>query len=919
MAGPLQNKALFKTLHIALIVFVIFIAKNSYAQSLLLPGDIVFVSINATSDEFELVPLIDLKAGTKFSINNGEWDNTDLTFRNGSEVNFVVNKLIEAGTPLKFGASESEYFSRSGQVSLSPEKEQLFIYQKDEDQLRFLYALGWGERDGKRDRSFFGSEIPEVLKEMENTVLRLGTNNNYQYYIRNGASGTQKMLLSFISDGRLWRGNDEVGFPDFGTSFNLLKPPVILFDESLSTVKENKDQASLNVAIYEHDGSKLTVEVVFDSVYSSLSRNEANGFRSQKINFTGLIGDAVYEIEIPITNDDEYEGMESAIFSLQNLSNGRLGDFISHTVLVSDDDLPEIKLEIGSELDRNILMIHNLESKEIDLRNWELLKGNTKINFPRNTFLRVGESIVIAEGGDDDEPEVLSKTYFLVDEEQSEIFKSSGTIQLKNNEGFKVSEIAISNKEENKPQSLITASRTNTTSENRNTVSQSAKLNNSVSEMLTPGWKSIQASEVSSSTISSANLFYWDTQEGSFEKFEGNTAEVEDYLILVGYFDETAVSGLAEIKTGKAVSESNKLLEFTVEATDIDKNGMLQSVEGLNLIKNTSDGAFAVNQLISGLKEQLDYEEKISVYKSTTNFSAISKVGDDGFIFTDEIFWLKFNSEIGRTKISIDPQKYSLTTELEDPVEKGMLEFEINGNSKSSNLKISFLPEEIIPENSLDLKLYEELYLSDFNELVLTSNLSENRYNEFEINTNASNISSLPLNIVSTKSGELELKVKKWTDIPDGWVIKIEDLKEEKSYEIHENWSLKFNYSNISQIETDKINLPSIDDRFVLKVIPKDLVVEEDRDLPVDVELHQNYPNPFNPTTVISFYMPEEGMVKLSVFNIVGQPVAVLLQENKAQGEHSFEWDASDLPSGIYIYQLEVGTKIMTRKMTLVK
>ena len=65
--------------------------------------------------------------------------------------------------------------------------------------------------------------------------------------------------------------------------------------------------------------------------------------------------------------------------------------------------------------------------------------------------------------------------------------------------------------------------------------------------------------------------------------------------------------------------------------------------------------------------------------------------------------------------------------------------------------------------------------------------------------------------------------------------------------------------------------------------------------------------------------MAEEGNVKLSVFNIVGQPVAVLLQGNKSKGEHTLEWDASDMPSGIYIYQLEVGTKVMTRKMTLVK
>jgi hypothetical protein len=146
--------------------------------------------------------------------------------------------------------------------------------------------------------------------------------------------------------------------------------------------------------------------------------------------------------------------------------------------------------------------------------------------------------------------------------------------------------------------------------------------------------------------------------------------------------------------------------------------------------------------------------------------------------------------------------------------------------------------------------------------------------------------------------------------------------KEEKFYKLNENWSTKFTYTdlNASNVESTETIFPSIEERFILRVIPKALVdVEEVDEFPVSVELRQNYPNPFNPTTTISFYMPEEANVKLSVFNIVGQPVSVLIQESKSKGEHTLEWDASDMPSGIYIYQLEVGAKIMTRKMTLVK
>jgi hypothetical protein len=910
MAEPLQNKALFRTLHIALFFFVILITKSSYAQSLLLPGDIVFVSVNSTTNQFELVPLIDLEIGTEFNVSNGLWNNSDLAFSQGQEVKFTVKKKIEAGTPFKFTSKETEYLKKDGSIILSEEREQLFIYQKDNEQTRFVYALGWGEKKGRRDRSFFGSDIPEVLKDNKNTVLRLGTENNYQYYIRNGASGTQKMLLSFVSNVAYWRGNNEADYSDFGTSFNLLKAPVILFDESLSSVKENEKKTILNVAIYEHDGSKLTVDVVFDSLYSSLSRNEINGFRSKKINFTGLIGDAVYEVEVPLEDDKDYEGFETGIFSLQNLSTGRFGDFISHTVMVSDNELPEIKFEIIENLNKKVLVLHNLESRELDLRDWELVKGDVKVVFPRNTSLKVGESIVILAGED----QGLFSNSLLLDNEKAELLNSNGTIHLKNYEGTKVAEVSISKKEENS-NSLVSSGQVNTNSP-EGTKGENPNVVSAISETVNPGWKTISNTALNVSEFPSTDFFYWNKNERSFKNVSESSSEEIENNILVGYFDEASAKKFAEKKKKSLESISGNTLDLNIEATDADENGIIQSTEGLNLVSNNTSGTFSSVQLTTVLKSRLELTEEISVFKSSPEFGKISALKEDELIFPGDIFWLKFNVQVPERKISLELQELNIDPIIEER-ERGIFELELNGSSKSSNLQVSFVEEEA-SLNKLNLKLNEELYLSDFNELVLTANLEGNHYDQLDIEKDSKHITTLPLDISSDKSGEFEFKVKEWTDIPDGWVIQIEDLKEEKIYEIHDNWSLKFNYSNMSVTESDNVFFPSVEDRFVLKMIPKELVDTGD-ELPITVELHQNYPNPFNPTTTISFYMPEEGLAKLSVFNIVGQPVAVLLQENKAQGEHSFEWDASDMPSGIYIYQLEVGTKIMTRKMTLVK
>ncbi|UCF65429.1 MAG: agmatine deiminase family protein [bacterium] len=89
--------------------------------------------------------------------------------------------------------------------------------------------------------------------------------------------------------------------------------------------------------------------------------------------------------------------------------------------------------------------------------------------------------------------------------------------------------------------------------------------------------------------------------------------------------------------------------------------------------------------------------------------------------------------------------------------------------------------------------------------------------------------------------------------------------------------------------------------------------------LPPSVILHQNYPNPFNPVTSISWRLTTPGPVKLTIYNLTGQEVAILVDEEQAAGAHSIQVDASGLASGIYLYRLQTGYEDKIRKMTLMK
>lgn len=94
--------------------------------------------------------------------------------------------------------------------------------------------------------------------------------------------------------------------------------------------------------------------------------------------------------------------------------------------------------------------------------------------------------------------------------------------------------------------------------------------------------------------------------------------------------------------------------------------------------------------------------------------------------------------------------------------------------------------------------------------------------------------------------------------------------------------------------------------------------------LPTELRLSQNYPNPFNPTTTIVYDLPEQSSVQLEIFNLSGQIVKTLVNEDKPAGSYKVVWNATDemgtnVPTGIYYYRLRAGDRILTKKLLLLK
>jgi photosystem II stability/assembly factor-like uncharacterized protein len=89
--------------------------------------------------------------------------------------------------------------------------------------------------------------------------------------------------------------------------------------------------------------------------------------------------------------------------------------------------------------------------------------------------------------------------------------------------------------------------------------------------------------------------------------------------------------------------------------------------------------------------------------------------------------------------------------------------------------------------------------------------------------------------------------------------------------------------------------------------------------LPTDYVLSQNYPNPFNPSTTISFTLPLRSFVSLKVFDLLGRGVAIIVSEEMLAGNYSRQWNATNMPSGVYFYRLQAGSFTETKKLVLLR
>ena len=121
------------------------------------------------------------------------------------------------------------------------------------------------------------------------------------------------------------------------------------------------------------------------------------------------------------------------------------------------------------------------------------------------------------------------------------------------------------------------------------------------------------------------------------------------------------------------------------------------------------------------------------------------------------------------------------------------------------------------------------------------------------------------------------------------------------------------------QESTIIVNLKSGEDVVISDATIQKLMVTGEL-IPAVYALEQNYPNPFNPSTTIEFSLPEDvSNVKLSIYNALGEKVAEMVNTSLTAGKYQYQWNAKNVATGMYIYELRTDKFVAVKKMILIK
>jgi len=439
-----------------------------------------------------------------------------------------------------------------------------------------------------------------------------------------------------------------------------------------------------------------------------------------------------------------------------------------------------------------------------------------------------------------------------------------------------------------------------------------------------------QGATGASTTAGSPSVFTWNETVQQFEAvadLNQTTTNGQGFMAFLFEDDEPTVAGIQGGWPKLLVSEGDrKTGEASLPVTYTQ--GVDSTLNGFNLVSNPYNEAIDWEAPTGWTKTNIN--DAIYIWDGTANSGngaykqRVGGVGDQINVIVPLQGFFVQASDTGAVLTVREEAKTTGGSLLKAPGTDQLAVLNMNITTQGFEDKAYFVFRN-------EAKIYK-----DNLDAVQLKSLSEKRVQLFSLSAdgkalainslpnNLDGVTEIPIHLESTESGEYILD---WNlnNLPANWEFSLTDhetgittdLKTTGSYSFQLTENSKAEEKSKNKLLIAKSNMPA---RFTLQIAAGTAVSTESvTGIPTDFSLNQNYPNPFNPSTNIDFGLPQTSDVRIIVYNLLGQQVMTLVDENLQAGFHTVRFDASALSSGIYLYQIQTESFRQTKKMILIK
>lgn len=470
--------------------------------------------------------------------------------------------------------------------------------------------------------------------------------------------------------------------------------------------------------------------------------------------------------------------------------------------------------------------------------------------------------------------------------------------------------------------------------------------NTSFDDLLAGLWtQGIPGSDIPSAA---ANLFGWQEAGGGvFSPVSGMSTDLspgKGYIIYVYEDEQLNTPGLQGgfpkvISSGNA--ENPSPIRVFVSADDTDGSGHINANEGFNLLSNP----YGTNISVAAVVEALEAVDAAAVNTNLLIWDHQAGNGNGGFIDLTEgdviapfqAFFVRYTDQFsGNVNFDRDElaakngaQFNGRSTETEPTAD---FEMYFSDGNKFDTYQIKFKEDGTVGEDRLDA--YKLFSLNDdalnfYSEVGEENKLSKNVLPSFELLQGEREL-RIPLVYNVPQSGEYTISWSDLQKIPRQFELYLVDNQTGRNIDMKVQEQHQFSVREKAAEQAKKGNLsPSLsapnsqknNTRFELLLVSSTQKEEVEESLEQAVVLSTNYPNPFYSQTTMDLQLREKMHVNVTVWNIVGQKVATMVDKTMdAGGPYNMTWNVpASMPSGIYICKVEAGGMVLTRKMTLLK